>query len=197
MRIPTTARVGIGAILAAIVLSSAAWYWVDTRTYVALDDPLSFSLGYIKTEDFQINLNALYSILVVTNGNSINCPDNSVLHSRRLSSVGGQAVGRLSEYVAPPGQTITIGPFLGAFESKPGHYHLDFELLSDASCLNALHPRLLIEASPWDYWDISERYGIALLISLFSGAIGVVLVIFSGLAHFRRAYPSDMALTGK
>ena len=38
MRIPMTARVGIGAILAAIVLISAAWYWVNTRTYVALDD---------------------------------------------------------------------------------------------------------------------------------------------------------------
>jgi hypothetical protein len=63
MRIPMTARVGIGAILAAIVLISAAWYWVNTRTYVALDDPVSFSRGYIKTEDFTINLKALYSIL--------------------------------------------------------------------------------------------------------------------------------------
>jgi hypothetical protein len=197
MRIPMTARVGIEAILAAIVLISAAWYWVNTRTYVALDDPVSFSRGYIKTEDFKINLKALYSILVVTNGSSDNCPEYSVLHTRRLSSVGGQAVGGLSEYVAPPGQNITIGPFLGVFDSKPGQYRLDFEVLSDARCLNALHPRLLIEANPWDYWDISERYGIALMISLFSGAIGVVLVILSGLTHFRRAYPSDIALPGK
>jgi hypothetical protein len=183
MPIPTTARVGIGAILAAIASISAAWCWLNTRTYVALDEPVSFSRRYIKTKDFKINLNALYSILVVTNGSSLYCPDNPVLRTRRLYSVGGRTVGRLSEAVAPAGQNITIGPFLGAFESKPGQYRLQIELLSDASCLNALHPRLLVEASPWDYRDISERYGIALMISLFSGAIGVVLVILSSLTH--------------
>jgi hypothetical protein len=74
MPIPTTARVGIGAILAAIASISAAWCWLNTRTYVALDEPVSFSRRYIKTKDFKINLNALYSILVVTNGSSLYCP---------------------------------------------------------------------------------------------------------------------------
>jgi hypothetical protein len=194
MPIPTTARVGIVVILAAIASIFAAWHWLNTRTYVALDEPVSCSRGYIKTEDFKINLNALYSILVVTNGNSVYRPANPVLRTRRLPSVGGQTIGNLREEVAPPGHSITTGPFLGTFQSKPGQYRLDFEALSDASCLNALHPRLLIEASPWDYWDISERYGIALMISLFPGAVGVVLVILSGLTHFRRARPSDIAL---
>jgi biopolymer transport protein ExbD len=195
MRIPTTARVGIAAILAAIILFLGTARWVETRTYVAVDIPVTLSRGHIRTGDFKINLRALYSILIVTDDYSFGCYEDSALQTRRISSVSGHAITGLGHDAVPHGEDVTMGPFLGTFESEPGRYSLDIEVLSDASCLDPLHPRLYISASPTDYAKWRNRYELGCLVSLVAGAIGIVLLSIASVRHFRRASASDALIS--
>lgn len=178
MRIPATARMGIGAIVVAVIVFSCATYWLRTRRLLLVDIPISLSRGSIRTGQFEINRRAVYSILIRTDdGNSLSCYENSVLQTRRLNFVGGGRVGGLGADVAPLGRDITFGPFLGTFDGKPGEYSLEIEVLTDASCLNSGHPRLTIEAIAAEYNRRDDVYAFASLLALVAGTVGVVLVI--------------------
>jgi hypothetical protein len=187
MRLPTPVRLGIGAIVIAAIVFVGAKSWLKTRNYVLVDIPANLSRGRIVTGKFKINQRASYSILIVTNDpSSPSCYVNSILQTRRLTSVGGRPVDGLDRHVAPPGQDVTFGAYLGTLEGVPGEYSLEIEVLSDASCLNVGHPRLLIEATRRDYQERRERYDLACLASLVMRTLGVLLLIV-GISGARRS----------
>ncbi len=186
MRIPTTVRVGIGAILVTALLFFGGKFWVETRTFVLVDMPVSLSRGYIETGDFNINVHAFYSIGVsFPEGSTPNCNEGT-LRTRRLSSLGKLAVYHVDGDSGGPSGDVTDGPFLGGFESKPGHYNINIEVLSDSGCLNARHPRLYVLASASDFGKWNERYEYICWISFLSGVLGAILLIIAIKEDLRR-----------
>src|ERR1700688_1296843 len=92
MRLHGTARVGILALLVGILVFVSVHYWVNTRTLVPLDIPVTLAPGHIRTGDFQINVEAYLSVQVRFPNCSADSNEHERLRTRRLTSVGGQAV---------------------------------------------------------------------------------------------------------
>ena len=179
MRISWTARVGIGLLVAAVILFFAGKYWVETRTLRAVDMPISLARGIFRTGPFIINVHAFYSInLHRREPGNLNC-NGSPLKTRRLSSLNGLTVYHLPEEQTEPAQNVTYSDFLGGFEGKPGRYDLEIDVMSDTSCLNLLRPQLSIVASDWDFYKLNQRYEHLCFGSCFLGLLGIILVIAS------------------
>lgn len=179
MRISWTARVGIGLLVAAVILFFTGKHWVETRTLRAVDMRISLARGTISTGTFIINAHAFYSINIVrTEPGNLVC--NGVpLMTRRLSSLDGLTVYHQPEEQTERAQNVTLGDFLGGFEGKPGRYDLEINVMSDTGCLNALRPRLNIIASNGDFYKLNQRYENLCLASFFAGLLGFILVIAS------------------
>src|ERR1700722_13418824 len=179
MRISWTARVGIGLLVAAVMLLFAGKYWVETRTLRAVNMPISLARGTISTGTFILNVYAFYSINIVrTEPGNLNC-NGVALTTRRLSSLGGLTVYHQPEEQTERAQNLTFGDFLGGFAGRPGHYELEIKVMSDTACLNLLRPRLNIIASNRDFYKLNQRYENSCLASFFLGLLGFVLVIAS------------------
>ena len=187
MRVSRTVCVGITAVLTGVVLFGGTKYWIGTRTLSPVYMPVSLSRGHLKTGDFKINIRAFYSILVVFPGGSEpNCSEYSLLRTRRLPSIGGRTVNHLEGDVDVHDSTTTVGPFLGGFESTPGHYSLEIEVSSDASCLDARSPKLWVIASRDDFENWESREEISVWVSLILALLGTVIA-FVGMFGGHRA----------
>lgn len=120
MRLSGTVRVGIGTILAGVLLFSCTRYWIKTRTLFPVDIPVSLSHGHLTTGEFKINIRAFYSILVVFPGGSEpNCDEYSALRTPAMSSIGGRIVTHLKGDHDVHDPSITVGPFLAALRANP------------------------------------------------------------------------------
>ena len=64
--VKVVAGIAIILILLGILLPAGYQRWMNTRTFVALDMPVSLSPGHIKTPDFEINLEGWYEIWINT-----------------------------------------------------------------------------------------------------------------------------------
>jgi biopolymer transport protein ExbD len=64
---------------------------------------------------------------------------------------------------------------MAEFEAVPGDYQLELQVLADASCLQKLHPRLVVEADEESYSLLLETLGLSPLPYLCIAA-GVVMV---------------------
>ncbi len=185
MRLPDTARVGILALCVGIVAYGGIYLWVNTRTLSPVDIPVTLGPGYIRTGDFKINVEANFSVQIrIPHPGLPGCGEGSGLRTRRLSAIGGHAIstpdaGRVEEDGA------TIGTYLGSFDSKPGNYNLDVEVLSATQYLNSCKPRLEIEASYGDFegWESTEDS--AFWFGVFCELLGMALLLVSVTARVR------------
>jgi hypothetical protein len=158
MRISWTARVGIGLLVAAVILFFAGKYWAETRTLRAVSMPISLARGTIRTGTFIINVHASYSINIVrSEPGNLNC-NGLALATRRLSFLDGLTVYQQAEEQTERAQNLTFGAFLGSFEGRPGRYDLEINVMSDTACLNSLRPRLNIIASDRDFHKLNQHY---------------------------------------
>jgi hypothetical protein len=171
----TIARLGIGAIVLAGLVFYCGKLWINSRTLQLVDMPVSLTRGYIESGNFKINADGIYSAQILFPSGS--APDCDELKTRTISTLGSLAVYRLTNEgsLARPAEELTTGPFLGVIKGKPETYDLKIEIVSDSGCLNALHPRLRVEASPSDYFRWSERFTYVCGTSLFIGTLGIVL----------------------
>jgi biopolymer transport protein ExbD len=190
MRLHGTARVGILALCVGIIVFVSVYYWVNTRTLVPLDIPVTLAAGHIRTGDFKINVEAYLSVQIRFPNCGADSEEHKRLRTRRLTSIGGQAV-------SAPGSTngeITEGPYLGTFLSKPGPYNLDIEVLSETRYLDFCAPRLQIEAS---YYDFNEWDGVrdfSLWFTAFCELLGMSMLFVFATTHFRRESLEEVRL---
>jgi len=138
-----------------IALPVAYRHWLATRTFVALDMPVSLSRGHIRSKDFYINLKERYFVDVSVDypfTYKLDCPiygPQSVLQTHLTLSREGQTLG---------GSDGLHYVFIGFFDpAKKGNYRLDVDVLSDASCLNGGHPRILVETGSNFYDDLYKE----------------------------------------
>jgi hypothetical protein len=139
--------------------------------------PISLSRGAIATGDFLINAHANYQIEVYfPTGTADDCYED-ILRTRRITSIGGIGVQQFRRFGEKTDESVTAGAVLGSFDSKPNHYHLEIEVLSDTGCFNSRNPRLLIEATAPDVAKWAKRSEYISLSSILLGFFGTVLLI--------------------
>lgn len=225
MRLPTASRIVASAVIlcAGIVIFPAYKLWTDTRTWVALDMPVSLAPGHIKANDFYINVNATYSItFTLTEYESPQnpaCNTFDTLRTRWWLTRDAKVVATWQDYWGDYWNASkgfpAPGNNLGYFDSTKGRYDLDVEVASDASCLQEFHPRLTVWTYNGDYVRNGSIYdavillswaliGISVAFALTSAAEpiptrvvhGESLPIFARLREEREAAPRKLLLMG-
>jgi biopolymer transport protein ExbD len=172
-----TARVLIGLVLAILGIATFATvkHWVDTRTFVPVNSPVSLAAGHIRTGPFRINLKDEYQIRIETGWESYfdpNCP--TYMH-----------LPKANWFLYKDGQLVKkqIGSepsdYLGSFDGENGTYELDLNIQSDSGCLDPGHPRLLVYTNKADYEDYANPILWAAGLSITLGASLVLLGVIA------------------
>jgi hypothetical protein len=186
MRLPGTARVGIFALSLGILVFASVYYWVNTRTLIPLDAPVSLAPGHIRTGDFKVNVEAYFSVQVrFPYGSGSECRYADSLRTRQLTSIGAQTISVPGEQAGTNGG-ITQGTYLGSFTGKPGRYNLDIEVLSATQEFDHCQPRLLIEASPYDFNEWDSILSDCILFCVFCELLGVSMLFVFASMRFRK-----------
>ena len=145
---------------------------MSSRTFIALNTPVSLARGGIKSGPFKINLRNYYAVKIDTGWESYfdpNCPSYNNVKARWML-YKDRAV--LMQWIDESSSYEYLGDFLG----EQGTYELRLDILSDTACLNPGHPRLLVYTDRGEYDD---RASPALWASAFGLASGLSLVILS------------------
>jgi hypothetical protein len=168
--VPRVMYIAIGVIFLGIGIPHIYWRWLETRTFLALDVPSSFSPGQIKTGDFFVNLTGWYHVTANVDSDFSGC--QSGLSSLPLSSSTTVYRGdqRIENFKG-------LDRYLGHFYAdKNGRYSVSVDVFSDSSCLNAGHPRIRIWTDSSEYL---ERYNKLRNVSLVLVIAGLGLLVFS------------------
>jgi hypothetical protein len=169
------ASIAIILITLGIAIPIGYQYWMCTRTFVALDMPVSLSSGYVKTPDFEINLEGWYEIW-------INTRDQTSGHDCRytpsdVSLAADYTVHRDGHELAHSGGEYQyLGHF---FADRKGRYGLDIRFLSDITCLNSRQPSLTVWTSSNHYEYLSDWLR-ASSAFLFLGGLGILVFSIAG-----------------
>ena len=181
-RPPPAAWLGALLLISGLAAYAAAHHWMATRTFVAVDMPVSLRTGHLRTGPFPINLRESYTVLVDMDYNhwfSTNCSEYSMLQTRWVLYRGGEVAAKSHEPFIP-------GADLEDFPGEVGTYDLDVEVLKDASCLGFAHPRRRVYTDKGRYAFVISR-----LLGLFaiSMGAGASLLLIAGADHFRKPLP--------
>jgi biopolymer transport protein ExbD len=148
---------------------------MSSRTFVALEQPISLARGSITTKPFNINLRNYYEVKIDTGWEKYFDPNclvyNNTVRSRWMLYKDG------APFVSWIDSSHDYPTYLGNFFSDHGTYELHLEILSDTACLNPGHPKLLVYTSREEYEDWaspllwSSGFGLTLGLSLASLAL--------------------------
>ena len=167
------ASIAIILIILGIALPIGYRYWMSTRTFVPLDMPVSLSSGYVKTPEFEINLEGWYEIWINTRDQTSGCrytPSDVSLAADYTVHRDGHELAHSS------GEYQYLGHF---FADRKGRYGLDIRFLSDTTCLNSRQPRVTVWTSSnrYEYWSDWLR---AFSAFLFLGGLGILVFSIAG-----------------
>jgi hypothetical protein len=147
--------VAAALVIRGIIFPAAYGHWLKTRTFTAADVPVSLSRGQVTTNAFHINLRGEYLVEVQVDypytykaGCDLYGPASVINAHLKLFRDGRQI-----------GETDSQNYFfIASFDAdKKGLYRIDIDVLSDASCLNDGHPRLVVlRANSGSYEDSYE-----------------------------------------
>jgi len=169
---PRLAYLSATVILAALILPEAYWKWLESRTFGALDVPVTLSKGEIRTPDFPINLKGWYHVVLWVDGDLSGCQDG-LSHRALVSRSTIYDHGNVIE--SSEGRDRYLGHFYAA---KNGRYSVAVEILSDPACLNAGHPRKGVWSESSSYVQLyNELCNIGILIAII--CVGLLVFSFS------------------
>ena len=166
---PSLAYFSAAVIFAALILPEAYWVWLESRTFGALDMPVTLSKGEIRTPDFPINLKGWYHVVLWVDDGFSGCQaglSHLALESRSTVYSHSDVIE------SSEGRDRYFGHFYAA---KNGRYSVVVEILNDPTCLNAGHPHIGV-------WSESSSY-VQLYNKLCSTGI-LVAIICVGLLVF-------------
>lgn len=175
--------IGIVLVLFGLVAFIAVHRWMTTRTFVAIDMPISLGRGHTRTGPFQINLKDFYGVRIDTRRQSYFDPKCPPYEADWVLYRDGHVVAK-NEWTPYTG--------LGGFKSEKGTYDLELEVLSDTRCLDHGAPRLLVSTDKSNY----EDYSVPILwASALSIALGATLLTLAYLQYFEQRRPRTTRIT--
>ena len=177
-----TAYIALALIIWGVLLPVAYGHWFATRIFEPLAMPISLRRGHIRSKDFYINFRGRYWVEVDVDYpftySHPECPiygSESVLEAHFTVSRDGQVIEELD---------ALHYWFAGTFEAhRKGYYRLDVEVMSDASCLDAAHPRVVVGTGPGLYSDLQDALR---WLSLFMVLAGLGLLAANLVGIWRR-----------
>jgi len=184
--------IAIALIVAGIAVPLGYGKWLGTRRFEPLKMPLPLQKGHVRSDDFYINVTGPYWVTLDVDYEFMYMhPEcrvygwDSVVHSRFTVSHGGEVIDEFE------GARYLGGIFTAR---RSGNYRIDVEVLSDASCANAAHPRLVVFTDSSPYFELNQALRWCALGAMLGG-----LGLFSGVllektrARFR--LPQEIALS--
>lgn len=191
-RVPLRVWIGLAFILTAVCIYGSWKWWMETRTWVPLDIPISLAPGHVLSPEFRVNVDAGFWIFIeewrAFDADAADCligygeeycrksQARPLRASWKLMDSGKiVAQGSTDSYQAWRGGMVSRARGLGAFSVPPGrHYVLDINIIEGGRRFDAGHPRLWI--APISYWLFEQDQTLVFLFSLFFGAVGTVLL---------------------
>jgi hypothetical protein len=195
--------VGLAFMAGGIALYGSWAIWLAIRTNRPVDVPISMAIGHVRTREFKVNLNALYTIEIVVQKkipfDALNCLlglGMSSTSSALQDCPDRPSVVKVSWTLTSDGRTIASGSsdddrsggwgndsisrILGTFHSENGRrYVLDVDVLADGSSLALGNPRLKVEVHPMFYEDVMVGGAAMSLTALVLVLIGGILLVIS------------------
>jgi len=172
-----TAYIALALIICGVLLPVAYGHWLATRIFEPLAMPISLRRGHIRSKDFYINFRGRYWVEVDVDYpftySHPECPiygPESVLTAHFTVSRDGRVIEELD---------ALHDWFAGMFEAhRKGYYRLDVEVMSDASCLDAAHPRVVVGTGPGSYSDLQDalRWLSLFMVLGGSGLLALILI---------------------
>lgn len=199
-------KIGLGFVLAGMILIAGWTVWLQTRDIVPVNIPLAMTIGHVRTAEFSVNVRSRYQIeievekkipfdtlnclLGMAGATATPCPDAEVVNAGWKLFSGENIVreGSSADDRGGAWANDTISREIGEFEGSPGgHYRLEVDILTDGARLAAGNPRLKVSVSP----DFLEGAGFltALRIAPAAGMlllIGFIVLTVSLLQNRRR-----------
>ena len=167
--------------------------------WVPVDSAVSLAPGKIRTGNFRVNLNSPYDVVIelkdYESWRAPKCQDYEVLRTRWWLSRNGRVVSTWTDYWGTESKAVPSGFYLGAFDGTAGWYNLEVEMASDATCLQAFHPRLRVLADERDYLRGGSWYNLALLGSLALVALSFGFLFVSSALPVQEAFTQRHCLT--
>lgn len=170
------AWVGLGLTLLGIASFICIQSWMATRTFTAVDMPVSLAPGRIQTGPFHINVKGGYQVWL---GSDEYVPIDPQCVSYNLFKARWD-LHRYGQVVASWDEGF-VNTYMGGFDSEKGIYDLDLQVLSDGSCLSPRHPKLRIYTNKSEYEDSTTP---VLWFSLLSTSAGTSLLAFFALGYY-------------
>jgi hypothetical protein len=173
VRFRKTGGIAIALILLGFTLPACYARWLNTRTFVALEMPVSLAPAKFSSESFEVNLKGWYQI-----GTDV---DQSFPFKPNCGFGGRPPLLRTHISIYENGRFVEgfdgEDRFLGHLHAEPGkRYRLDLEVLTDASCLNSGHPRIFV----WTEYGYYEHIqSIVWVISALLLLCGFGILLFS------------------
>lgn len=171
-------RTGLCVLAITILLPWGTGRWLKTRRFHPVSTPVSLSVGHSEAIEFDTNVSGAYTVdFEVDNEISYRPVEPCSAHSWRdvhwtLYRFRGNAATK--RYVWATNTDNTGDSLVIGFHGPSGKYRLEWNVPSEAACLDSGHPRLEISTP-------SEAYGLAnnllRLISLLFAGAGVTLVL--------------------
>lgn len=185
-----TARVLIGLVLAILGMATFATVkrWIDTRTFVPVDAPVSLAAGHIRTGPFKINLKDEYQVRIETGWESYFDPN----------CLAYMHLPKADWFLYKDGQLVKkrVGSepsdYLGSFDGENGTYELDLDIQSDSGCLDPGHPRLLVYTNKANYDDYANPILWAAGLSI---TLGASLVLLGAIARSTESHLSSIRIS--
>jgi len=136
LHLPRITYLSAVVILAGIFVPQGYWHWLQTRTFVALDQPVSLSRDEIRTADFSLNIKSWYHITLWVDSDFSGCWSGF----SQIPLVSRTTVYNKGHVVE---SSEGLDRYLGHFYAdKKGPYNVSIGITSDPSCLNDGHPRI-------------------------------------------------------
>lgn len=174
-------KIGGGALLLAVVVSSLSSYWFTTRKFAPLDIPISLAQGKIQSGTFKINLRERYYVNVALDPSVDDYYEDRCNYKKVFGSqwklyrqIGADP--KNAELLVSWEDNETQRSHVGDFPAGPGSYHLEWRGPAGAGCLNTRHPRLSVSTDSSSY---ETAFGFVLL--------GSWLVAWPGVGVISRA----------
>jgi hypothetical protein len=211
-----TKLAGFALVAGGIALYGTWAVWLATRTDRPVDVPISMAVGHVRTPEFKVNLNALYTIEIEVQKkipfDTLNCLlglGMSSTSSALQECPNRPSVVKASWTLTSDGRTVASGSsddersgdwgndsisrILGSFHGADGRrYVLDVNVLEDGSLLAPGNPRLKVRVHPMFYEDVIVGGAAICLIALVLVLTGGILLVISFVKNRRiRNTPTD------
>lgn len=196
-------RLGLASMFLGAILYFGWLLWWKTRVTKPVDMPVSMSPGHLRTQEFKINLEAVYLIEITADQNKIpsdtlfcllgytlrdsQCPNTpSVVEASWVLSSEGAVVAKGSSKDQDSGggsvMNDGIGRAIGSFDGEVGRrYILDVDVLADGTKLAPGNPRLQVQEFPW-----TPASTVVLIYLVFALELaGIFLLIVAGVRRWR------------